>query len=315
MISVNKQYVHHTNRYGGRAYPPSYESLAIFLAYFASTHDGSSKSVANILSAIRVFCHYAKLPWLNSDDLYLLSKIRKEIRLEDPKPITRKIPIKKAMIGQGLSRYWKVKESMSDLLAATITLLGHNGLLRGDEIFSRIRAKDVTWDHASAKRSMSLHIGQPTQPGKTAEDGSGFILQIFDYLGPSAYKYLRTWFDLHDLWSKSESYIFPNVVTSNKGKTVQLLFNECVSKKWYERQLDAMLTAIGEDSKRYSVHSLRAGGATELFLAGASLAMVQNYGRWTSLSALIYFRDSCGIIAYAAARAFETGTFQCAGGN
>ena len=69
---------------------------------------------------------------------------------------------------------------MSDLLAATITLLGHNGLLRGDEIFFRIKAKDVTWDHASAKRSMFLHIGQPTQPGKTAEHGSGFILQIFD---------------------------------------------------------------------------------------------------------------------------------------
>ena len=314
-MSVNKQYVRHTNGYGGRAYPPSYESLAIFLAHFVSTHDGSSKSVANILSSIRVFCHYAKLPWLNSGDSYLLSKIRKEIRLEDPKPISRKIPIKKAMIGQGLSRHWKVKESMPDLLAATITLLGHNGLLRGDEIFSRIRVKDVTWDHTSSKRSMSLHIGQPTQPGKTAEDGSGFTLQIFDYLGPSAYKYLKTWFDLHDLWSKPQSYIFPNVVTSNKGKTVQLVFNECVSKKWYERQLDAMLTAIGEDPKRYSVHSLRAGGATELFLAGASLAMVQNYGRWTSLSALIYFRDSCGIIAYAAARAFETGTFKCTGGN
>ena len=87
---------------------------------------------------------------------------------------------------QGISRYWKVKESMSDLLAATITLLEHNDLLRGDEIFSRIRAKDVTWDHASTKRSMSLHIGEPTQPGKTAEDRSGFILQICDYLSPRA---------------------------------------------------------------------------------------------------------------------------------
>ena len=103
-------------------------------------------------------------------------------------------------------------------------------------------------------------------------------MQIFDYAGPSAYKYLRTWFNVHGLWSKPASYIFPNVVTSGKGKTTQLYFNECVSKKWYERQLDAMLTAIGEDPKKYSVHSLRAGGATELFLAGASLAVVQNLG-------------------------------------
>ena len=46
----------------------------------------------------------------------------------------------------------------------------------------------------------------------------------------------------------------------------------------------------------------------------ASLEIVQNYGHLILLSALIYFRDSCGIIAYAA-RAFETGTFQCTDGN
>ena len=102
----------------------------------------------------------------------------------------------------------------------------------------------MTWDHHSLKRSVSLHVGQPAQPGKTAEDGSGFVLQIFDYAGPSAYKYLRTWFNVHGLWSKPASYIFPNVVTSGKGKTTQLYFNECVSKKWYERQLDAMLTVL-----------------------------------------------------------------------
>ena len=123
-----------------------------------------------------------------------------------------------------------------------------------------------------------------------------------------------------DLNPKKKLYPFSGdgvffVPDCSKGKTAQLHFNECVSKNWYERQLDAMLTAIGEDPKKYSVHSLRAEGATELFLAGASLAVVQNYGRWTSLSALIYFRDSCGIIAYAAARTFETDTFQCTGGN
>jgi hypothetical protein len=48
IISVNKQYVQHTNSYGGRAYPPSYDSLAIFLSHFADTHAGSSKSIANM---------------------------------------------------------------------------------------------------------------------------------------------------------------------------------------------------------------------------------------------------------------------------
>ena len=74
-----------------------------------------------------------------------------------------------------------------------------------------------------------------------------------------------------------------------------------------------MLTAVGENPTLYSVHSLRAGGATELFLSGASMAVVQVYGRWKSESALIYIRDTSGIVAYAAARVFETGVFSCIG--
>jgi len=190
IISVNKQYVQHTNSYGGRAYPPSYDSLAIFLAHFADTHAGSSKSIANILSAIRVFCYYSHQPWLPADQLYRLSLVRKEIRLEDAKPINRKLPIKRELIQRGLAQHWKVTESACDLLVATITLFGHNGILRGDEIFSKLRVGDVTWDRGSAIRSFKVHIGRPDQLGKTAKDGGGFIVHIVDYEVASAYKYL-----------------------------------------------------------------------------------------------------------------------------
>jgi len=74
-----------------------------------------------------------------------------------------------------------------------------------------------------------------------------------------------------------------------------------------------MLTAVGEDLTLYSVHSLRAGGVTELFLSG--VIPVQIYGRWKFESALIYFRDASGIMACAAAKAFETEVFSCIGGN
>jgi len=123
-----------------------------------------------------VFCYYSHQPWLPPDQLYRLSLVRKEIRLEDAKPINRKLPIKRELIQRGLTQHWKVTESACDLLVATITLFGHNGVLRGDEIFSKIRVGDVTWDHGSAIRSFKVHIGRPDQPGKTAKDGGGFIL-------------------------------------------------------------------------------------------------------------------------------------------
>jgi len=130
---------------------------------------------------------------------------------------------------------------------ATITLFGHNGVIRGDEIFSKIRVGDVTWDHGSAICSFKVHIGRPDQSGKTAKDGGGFIVHIVDYKDASAYKYLRTWFDLHGLWTKPHCYIFPNAAISGKDKTVVFQCNQCISKKWYERKLDAMLTTVGEN--------------------------------------------------------------------
>jgi len=114
------------------------------------------------------------------------------------------------------------------------------------------------WDHSSAIHSFKVHgsaispINLVRQP-KTVVD-----LHIVDYKGASAYKPL--------------CHIFPN---------------SAITKKWYERRLDAMLTAVGEDLTLYSVHSLRAGGVTELFLSG--VIPVQIFGRWKFESALIYF--------------------------
>ena len=73
-----------------------------------------------------------------------------------------------------------------------------------------------------------------------------------------------TWFDLHGLWTKSLCYIFPYAACYRKDKTVVFQFNQCISKKWYERTFDAMLTAVGEDPTLYSVHSLRAGKAADV---------------------------------------------------
>ena len=57
-----------------------------------------------------------------------------------------------------------------------------------------------------------------------------------------------------------------------------------------------MITTVGENSTLYSVHSLRAGGATELFLSGASMALVQVYGRWKSESALTHMNSTYGTL-------------------
>ncbi len=67
-----------------------------------------------------------------------------------------------------------------------------------------------------------------------------------------------------------------------------------------------MLTGLGYEASHFSVHSYRAGGATDLFAAGLTLAEVMEHGRWETDTALIYYRDNNRLV-FKVAYAFGTG--------
>ena len=289
MKSINQKYAFYTAGAEQIAYPPTYQSIGSFIAKFAADHDGSSKSIANIVSAIKSMCHLIPVPWLSEDSQRQLRKIVKQIKRNDGVAISRKEPMTMMIIKKSLQNYWHWQSSSTDMLAATISLVGHNCLFRGQETFSGIQVKDVNWN--LVQRIVCIHIGSPEKPGKVAQSGSGYDVSIADFAGPSAYKYLKCWFNAYDLWGQKFLYIFPRVIHSTTSREAQMIFTEPTSKKWYERQLSLMLTGLGYDPYSFSVHSHRAGGATDLFAAGLTLAEVMKHGRWRTDTALIYFRD------------------------
>ena len=48
---------------------------------------------------------------------------------------------------------------------------------------------------------------------------------------------------------------------------------------------------IGLSGGNFAGHSLRAGGATDLFAAGVPYPVIKKFGRWKSDAALLYYRD------------------------
>jgi integrase len=56
-------------------------------------------------------------------------------------------------------------------------------------------------------------------------------------------------------------------------------------------RIKGAISAIGRDSTRFGGHSLRAGGATDLFRARVPYPSIKKFGRWKSDTALIYYRD------------------------
>ena len=55
-------------------------------------------------------------------------------------------------------------------------------------------------------------------------------------------------------------------------------------------RIKAAAHSIGLPAEDYSGHSLRAGGATRLFVARAPYYISQRMGRWASDAALVYYR-------------------------
>jgi hypothetical protein len=91
--SINQKYAFYTIGQGHIAYPPTYQSIGSFVAKFAVDHDGSSKSIANIISAIKTMCHIITVPWLSLDSQKDLHRIVKQIKLNDGVAISRKDPL------------------------------------------------------------------------------------------------------------------------------------------------------------------------------------------------------------------------------
>ena len=58
--------------------------------------------------------------------------------------------------------------------------------------------------------------------------------------------------------------------------------NEPLRTGALRRLLQSLMLAIGEEPKRFGLHSLRIGGATALFAAGATPIVIRTMGRWSS---------------------------------
>ncbi len=96
----------------------------------------------NHCQAIKTMCHIITVPWLSLDSQKDLHRIVKQIKLNDGVAISRKDPLTNQIINKGIKDYWNIQTSSTDMLATTISLVGHDCLFRGQETFSGIQVKE-----------------------------------------------------------------------------------------------------------------------------------------------------------------------------
>jgi hypothetical protein len=249
----------------------TYESVASFICAHVIKNKGSTRSVGNVLSALKKGCLIIEEDWLMGVDQLRLMALLSELKFEDLSKSRRKRPIRLreliAIIGQ------LDLEDPVDLLIATMLALGHDGLLRSAELLSGFQVKHFEW--SLDKKTVRLEI----ERSKMNRSGESEFVSLFDYGEYSAVSLLRRWFTVQGLWENWEHKVFPAV------RYKRLHFNSDPNYSWWRRTIKKLCKRIGLEEKNYSGHSLRAGGATDLFVCRVPYYIIKRMGRWKSEAA------------------------------
>ena len=101
---------------------------------------------------------------------------------------------------------------------------------------------------------------------------------------------MTDWFNEQNLWTQHSTHIFP----SARGDV--FYFNKTMSQDCLRHIIALRTNSIGLDPSKYSGHSMRAGGATDLFIMRVPYYIIKKMGRWVSDAALVYYRDDDDVI-------------------
>ena len=237
---------------------------------------GSTRSVGNLLSALKKGSLLIEEEWLEGRDQLRLMSVLSERKFEDLSKSRRKRPIRLrelVAIINGLNLSNPV-----ELAVAVMLSVGHDGLLRSAELLSGFKVRHFEWNHELT--SVRVEI----ERSKINRSGDSEFVDLFDYGPYSAVALLRRWFSLHLLLKDTESRVLPAI---RYGK---LDFSKNPSYNWWRKTIKKVCRNIGLEEKYYSGHSLRAGGATDLFVCRVPYYIIKKMGRWKSEAAMLYYR-------------------------
>lgn len=283
-----RQYEAFCAQEGHTPFPVAAPAVESFLIYFVRANAGSAKSLKLKVRHLKRYCVLSSLPWLSAADALLVSDLRRLLEFQDTFPSRQAQPLVIAILLR-IDAFLSL--SLSDAICRAMLWLGHDGLLRVAELVCGHKAHDFTFN--AARTMMSLRLWRD----KTHRSGSFVSVSFQLRSGPCAVRAVVALFDLLDLWSSPRSFVFPALSRRSKSSSV--------SKSFIQSRIKSLVALLGLNPRVFSTHSLRAGGATDLFVAKVPYGHIMKMGRWKSLSFLLYFRDTSDV-RNAVFRAFES---------
>jgi Phage integrase family len=287
------QFQQYCQQHGHPTSTPPYEAVGDFLIAFQLRNDGHTASLPGVLSNLRTQYRKRGIPFLTTQSEALISALLAQLRLCDTTPVNAKSPLRFLLIVRIIAKMDLT--DVTQLQEGTALSFGNNSLLRTKEATAGLRASDFIWK----QHSVVVHL----KPTKTERSGAGVFIEVHESTHPfSGVQMLRRLWKNRDLDNHPDEFVFCRIDHRKTG--ARLVPTIPASATSYRILIKSAVASIGLNPKNYSGHSLRAGGATDLFAAGTPYYVIKKMGRWTSDAALLYFRSESSV-ARMAAQAFN----------
>lgn len=248
------------------------------------------------MTALKDYTTHNGVAWLSEDDHTRLARLRRGLMKYDRSPVRRKLPITLHRLLEMLKH--APLTDLRNLQYVPMAFLAHDGLLRYSELHN-LTCGDLAFTSGDTVE-LTIRIS------KTTHDKPPEVITLDSYMihGTSfcAVSLLRSYYDrlkaAHYDWGRSDHPLFPDIRTGR-------LFVRPTPKTHFVAWTQARLAQAGHDASKYSGHSFRSGGATDLYGAGAHSRTIKIAGRWSSEAYVIYIRDHPEEAARNIAKAYQ----------
>ena len=259
--------------------PVSEIHLVLYMQYLGDSV-GSKSAVETAVNCIAWVHELAGYPPISSVPIVVATL--KGLQRLLAKPITKKEPITSTML-QAMVASMPKTPLLSDIRLAAVALMAYAAFLRYDEL-SKLRCCDVEFcaDH------MMVHIVS----SKTDQYREGARLTVARTGLPTCpVAMMERYFSLAELQHSSKERLFRGITVTKAGE--RLRQSGSLSYTRLRELLLRKLQELGYDKRAFSLHSLRAGGASAAANAGVKDRLFKRHGRWRSETAKDgYVKDS-----------------------
>lgn len=275
---------------GYRPFPVSYESLAAYCVQYCVRFGQTTRSLPTILSHLRRENRLHSPVWLDYLNEYRLADLISGLKKHDTTEVRRKLP----MTHDVLDKLERATDMTKLLYRQHLTMarLAHDALLRGGELV-KLRLCDLEWNADRTRVDITIHY---SKCNKTAHPER---VRLQDYGPRSATAHLRAYVDAM-VGLKSHMPLWPTISLAGAVQPAK-----AVSKATFVAIARQLLTHAGFPASKYSGHSYRSGGATDLWDSNRCRPYaIKLHGRWKSDAYLLYIRDNPNRTATEVSHAF-----------